>query len=66
MSSLVRAQVEGEALGPAKTEPPVNVIVGGRAVMGGGWRGEHPYRRGGGRVRGMLARKPGKGITIKM
>jgi len=35
MNSLVRAPVEGEALGPAKTEPPVNVIVGGRAAMGG-------------------------------
>jgi len=34
MNSLVRAPVEGEALGPAKTEPPVNVIVGGRAAMG--------------------------------
>jgi len=34
--------------------------------MGGGWGGEHPYRRGGGGVRGMLAQKPGKGITIKM
>jgi len=66
MNSLVRAPVEGEALGPAKTEPPVNVIVGGRAVMGGGWRGEHPHRRGGRGVRGMLARKPGEGITIEM
>jgi len=46
MKSLVRAPVEGEALGPAKTEPPVNVIVGGMVVMGGGeWGGEHPYRR---------------------
>jgi len=41
MNSLVRAPVEGEALGPVKTEPPVNVTVGGRAVMGGGWGGEH-------------------------
>jgi len=41
MNILVRAPVEGEALGPAKTEPPVNMIVGGRAVMGGGWGGEH-------------------------
>jgi len=48
MSSLVRAPVEGEVLGPAKTEPPVNVIGGGRALMGGGWEGEHSYRRGGG------------------
>jgi len=31
-----------EALVPAKTEPPVNVIVGGRATMGRGWGGEHP------------------------
>jgi len=66
MNILVRAPVEGETLGPAKSEPPVNVIVGGRVVMGGGWGGEHPYRRGGGGVRGMLARKPGKGITIEM
>jgi len=35
MNSLVRAPVEGEALGPAKTEPPVNRIVGGRMVMVG-------------------------------
>jgi len=32
------------------------MIVGGRAVMGGGWGG----------VRGMLAQKLGKGITIEM
>jgi len=25
----------------------MNVIDGGRVVMGGGWGGEHPYRRGG-------------------
>jgi len=42
MNSLVRAPVEGEALGLAKTEPPVNVIVGGRVVMVGGWGGEQP------------------------
>jgi len=36
--------------------------------MGGGWGGEHPYRRGGkGRgVRGMLAWNLGKVITIEM
>jgi len=35
MNSLVRVPVEGEALGPAKTEPPLNVIVVcGGAVMG--------------------------------
>jgi len=38
--------VEGEALVPAKTEPPVKVIVRGRVVLGGGWGGEHSYRRG--------------------
>jgi len=66
MNILVRAPVEGEALGPTKTEPPVNVIVGRSAAMGGGWGGEHQYRRGGVGVRGMLARKPGKGITLEM
>jgi len=35
MNSLVRAPVEGEVLGPAKTEHLVNVIVGGRVVIGG-------------------------------
>jgi len=66
MNGLVRAPVEGEALGPAKTEHPVNVIVVGRAVMWGGWGGEQSYRRGGVGVRGMLARKPGRGLTIEM
>jgi len=60
MNILVRAPVEGEALGPAKTELPVNVIVGQRVVMGGGWGGEHLSRRGAGGVRGMLAWKPGR------
>jgi len=55
MNSLVRAPVEEEALGPAKMEPPVKVIVGGRLVMGGRmWKGS-PYRRGGGGARGMLS-----------
>jgi len=54
MNSIVRTPVEGEALGPAKTEPPVNVIVGGRAVIGGGWGGEHPYRWRGGGARGCI------------
>jgi len=66
MNSLVRAPVEGEALGPAKTEPPVNVIVGGRVVIGGRMRRGSPYRREGGWVRGMLARKHRRGITIEM
>jgi len=66
MNSLVRAPVEGEALGPAKTEPSVNMIVGGRAVMGRGSGGEHRYGRGGRAVMGMLAWTPGRGITIEM
>jgi len=45
MNSLVRAQVEGEALGLAMTGPPVNVTVGQRAVMGGGWEG-NTHRKG--------------------
>jgi len=36
----------------------VNRIVGGMAVMEGGWGGEHPCRRGGGRVEGCW---PGNG-----
>jgi len=36
MNSLVRAPVEGEALGPAKAGPPMNMIVVGRMVMGVG------------------------------
>jgi len=35
-------------------------------AMGGGWGGEHPYKRRGGGVRRMLARKLGRGITIEM
>jgi len=42
MNILVRAPVEGAALGPAKTEPPMNVIVRGKAAMGGGWGHEQP------------------------
>jgi len=42
MNSLVGAPLEEEALGPVKAEPPVNVIVGGRALMGGRMeRGTH-------------------------
>jgi len=49
MNSLVRAPVEKEALGTAKAGPPVNGIVRGRAVMEGGWGGEQPHKKGGGR-----------------
>jgi len=55
MNNLVRAPVEGEALGPANTEPSVNRIVGGRGVMG---------VEGG--IKRMLAWKPGKVIIIEM
>jgi len=55
MNGLVTAPVEGGALVPSKTEPPVNMIFGGRAVMEGGWGGEHSKRRGEGGVRGMFA-----------
>jgi len=37
-----------------------------KVAMGGGLGGEHPYRRGGGGVRGMSAWKPGKGIAFEM
>jgi len=40
MNSLLRAPVEGEAFGPAKTEHLVNMIVGWRVILGGGWGGE--------------------------
>jgi len=63
MNILVRAPVVGEALAPAKTEPPVNVIVGGRAAMGGEGEG-YTHKKGG--IRGMFARKQGKGITLEM
>jgi len=55
MNRLVRAPVEGEALGPAKTEPTDKVIVGGM-VMAGRRGGEHPYRRELGRVGGCWPR----------
>jgi len=66
MNSLVRAPVEGEALGPAKTEPPSECDCWGKGGNGGRIGRGSPYRRGGGGVRGMLARKQGRGITIKM
>jgi len=44
MNSLVRAPVEREALGTAKTEHLVNVFVGGGGNEGRMGRGS-PYRR---------------------
>jgi len=35
-------------------------------LAGGGWGGEHPYRRGEGGVRGLMDRNPGKGIAFEM
>jgi len=46
MNSLVGAPVEGQSLGPANIESPVNVIFVERAVMGGGWGWEQPYTMG--------------------
>jgi len=45
MNSLVRAPVEVEALGPAKTGHLVNMIVGGGWYWGEDGEGS-PYRRG--------------------
>jgi len=47
MNILVRAPVEEEALGPAKTEAPVNMIVGGEGGNGGRMGRGSLYRRGG-------------------
>jgi len=45
VNSLVGAAVEGEALGTGKVgSPSVGDCWG--AVVGIGWGGEHPYRRG--------------------
>jgi len=48
MNILVRAPVEGDALGLAKTEHLVNMIVAGRVAMGGGWGREAHIEGGGG------------------
>jgi len=45
--SRYKKHYQGEALGPAKTEHPVNMIVAGRAVMGGGWGDVGPETRKG-------------------
>jgi len=41
-------------------------LLGGDGNGGGGWGGEHPFRRGGGEARGLMDRKLGKGITFEM
>jgi len=67
MNILVRSPVEGEALGPDKTEPLVNVIVGGEGGNGGEDGEGNTHKEGEGEgLGGMLARKPGKGITLEM
>jgi len=38
----------------------------GRGGKRGGWGWEHPYRRREGVARGLMDRKPGKGITFEM
>jgi len=48
--------VEREALGPVKTESPVNVIVWGRVIMGGGWGGEAHIEWEGEGLRGCWSR----------
>jgi len=60
MNSLVRAPVEGEALSPAKTEPPVNMIVGGTAVMGEDGEG-NTHREGEREGLGDVGLETGKG-----
>jgi len=49
MNILVRAPVEEEPLGPAKTEPPVNVTVGGEGSNGGRMGRGTPIKKGRGR-----------------
>jgi len=54
-----------EALGPAKTEPPVKGLVGGEGGNGRRMRRGTPIEKGR-EVRGMFAWKPRKLITIEM
>jgi len=46
MNILVRAPVEGEALGPVKTEPRVNVICWGEGWRESGWGREEGRKEG--------------------
>jgi len=63
MYILVRAPEVGEALGPAKTEPPSERDCWGEGGNGGEGEG-YTHKKGG--IRGMFARKQGKGITLEM
>lgn len=58
--------MEGEVSGPAKTELPSEWDCWERAECGGASGEEHPYKRGVGGAREMLACNPGKGITFEM
>jgi len=66
MNILGRAAVEGEALGPAEAGPPSEWDSWGKGSNGGRMGKGTPYRRGDGGLRGLLAWKPGKGITFEM
>jgi len=62
------ASVGGEALSSAKARPlNVGECQSKEAGRRGGWMGEHPHRRRGrGWKRGLMDRKPRKGITLEM
>jgi len=60
------APVEGEDSDPSKTELPSEWDCWERAEYGGASGEEHPYRRGVGGAREMLAWTPGMGITFEM
>jgi len=49
-----------------RLDPPVNGTLGGKGSNGGRMGKGTPYRRGDGGLRGLLAWKPGKGITFEM
>jgi len=66
MNSLVRAPVEGEALGPAKNEPPSERSCWGEGGNGGRMGRGTSIEKGWERDGGMLAWKPGKGIRSEL
>jgi hypothetical protein len=58
----------GEAFGPGKARfPSVGECEGGKVGLGG-WVGENPHRirENGGRDRGLVDGKQGRGITFEM